>query len=437
MQVLGQLKNACLEVLSSDPSGPTAGRIWFNTTTNQVRFDTGSGITTLVDNSRGIIVGTSGTESENIRLTRAGNGLLQVLRADDVTPEGSQSTTLAELSSRLEGYLDAGLPAFGNVGRLVYVTDLNLIKVDTGTSWAIVGAGVTSASNVGGFVEVFKDLVGTDLRFRTFRSTDGTIEFTQNADDIDFKQGPKPLQSVEFTTSGTWDVPTGITSVLLYGCGGGGGGGSNSALGVNYGPGGGGGGAACVWQFVDGLTPGDTITITIGAGGAGGAASALGNPGGTGGTTSFGAFTTFFGATGGGKNNFDIGAIFEPDTGIVRIGAFSSGYAPRYVPGGYGRGGGTLGGGTVYSPDGFGGHVPYASSQGQSSVKFTGGVTPVVGQGGGGGSTMFGVGGAGGNPVPSSPSATSYGAGGGGGGVNFAALYAGAAGTSGYLRIVW
>jgi hypothetical protein len=77
-----------------------------------------------------------------------------------------------------------------------------------------------------------------------------------------------------FTGSGTFTIPTGITAVKVTIVGGGGGGGGATA--ANNGGGGGSGGAAI--KFLTGLTPGNTITVTIGAGGTGNSAAA-GNAG--------------------------------------------------------------------------------------------------------------------------------------------------------------
>lgn len=90
-----------------------------------------------------------------------------------------------------------------------------------------------------------------------------------------------------FTSSGTFTVPTGVTSVAVTVQGGGGGGGAcnGGQTSVTYGGGGGGGGRAL--KYVTGLTPGASVTVTVGA--AGGSAQA-------GGTSSFGAYVS---ATGG------------------------------------------------------------------------------------------------------------------------------------------
>jgi hypothetical protein len=84
----------------------------------------------------------------------------------------------------------------------------------------------------------------------------------------------------------TFTVPTGITKVKVTVVGGGGGG-SNLIGGCVSIPGGGGGAGGTAIEIISGLTPGGTVSVTVGAGGA--AASA-------GGTSSFGAYCS---ATGG------------------------------------------------------------------------------------------------------------------------------------------
>ena len=46
---------------------------------------------------------------------------------------------------------------------------------------------IDGATNVGGFAEWFRSIVGTDLTFRTIQSSDGSVSIVQNADDIDLK----------------------------------------------------------------------------------------------------------------------------------------------------------------------------------------------------------------------------------------------------------
>jgi len=77
--------------------------------------------------------------------------------------------------------------------------------------------------------------------------------------------------SQTFTSSGTWVVPAGVNYVYAAGIGGGGGGGSGGgAVGGSSGPGGGGGGSAGNSETIRiAVTPGETLTITIGSGGGG------------------------------------------------------------------------------------------------------------------------------------------------------------------------
>jgi len=76
----------------------------------------------------------------------------------------------------------------------------------------------------------------------------------------------KNFYVVEFSSSGTWTVPSGVTKIIVIavGGGGGGGGGGTSAGGEGGYP----GNSTVVLLTV---SPGETLTITIGAGGAGGA----------------------------------------------------------------------------------------------------------------------------------------------------------------------
>ncbi|NTG00120.1 hypothetical protein G6L30_08300 [Agrobacterium rhizogenes] len=104
----------------------------------------------------------------------------------------------------------------------------------------------------------------------------------------------------------TFTVPAGVYKIycISVGAGGGAGGFGVGSSGTPYPAGGGGaGGTALGWINV---TPGQSITITIGAGGSGGAASAsgsagsFGNNGSTGGTTSIASFMSATGGSGGG-----------------------------------------------------------------------------------------------------------------------------------------
>lgn len=102
-----------------------------------------------------------------------------------------------------------------------------------------------------------------------------------------------------FTSSGSFTVPTGVTTIYVSGCGGGGSGSATVATSAC-----GGGGAACVLFQSYTVIPGTTYTVTIGAGGAG-ANTQFGN---SGGTTSLGALVSLPGGGGGNSQTGTPGA---------------------------------------------------------------------------------------------------------------------------------
>lgn len=149
MLVYSQLKVASWENLSSDPSLLPVGRFWLNTTSGRakVRVD-GSNTKSLFYTDDPVIVGTSGTASNNILLRRAGTGILQFALANDVTAEGSASTTLAQFGGRIENFATGSLPSTGNAGRIVWDTTVGFVKVDTGAAWVIANNPMTTGGDI-------------------------------------------------------------------------------------------------------------------------------------------------------------------------------------------------------------------------------------------------------------------------------------------------
>ncbi len=267
---------------------------------------------------------------------------------------------------------------------------------------------------------------GTNITF-----TDGGAGSTLTINASGGGGGSGSLRGQEFTSSGTFNVPSTVSSVWVTMIGGGGGG---SAL-AGAANGGGGGGSGEYRESVPVFcTASGTITVTIGAAGAG--TTGAGN-GTAGGTTSVNNGTLTYSAAGGGGGN-----------GTTRAGGVGGGINGGASGGGSG-GAGILG--TVESADGFGGAsgggggntTATAGGAGGANVGFP---TPVSGGavvstqagGGAGGSSPFGLGGAGGDggSSGSSPISTAYGAGGGGAGGKVAAAN-GAAGVKGYVLIQW
>jgi len=158
-----------------------------------------------------------------------------------------------------------------------------------------------------------------------------------------------PTNMQAFASSGSFVVPDYVNRIRVraWGAGGGGGGGDDNA---NFYPGGGGGGGS----FADGIlsvTPGETLTITVGAAGVGGAALNAGAGFGTaGGDTKVlrGAtpiFTAGGGGGGGGGSNGAAGAGGTAGTSSETI--VSIGYAGSAGTGVLPGVGGIAGGGNI------------------------------------------------------------------------------------------
>ncbi len=165
----------------------------------------------------------------------------------------------------------------------------------------------------------------------------------------------------EFTSSGTFTVPAGVTTLRVdaYGAGGGGGGGDPEGTEDQYG-GVGGGGAYNAGVIT--VSPGEVLTITIGKGGAGGLSGNPGGAGAAGGATKIlnASKVVVFSANGGkggqGETSTSDGT---PGAGgaagtfgsIRHAGATGNYYGGEYNPVGYYRqewfGGGGSGGGSV------------------------------------------------------------------------------------------
>ena len=188
-----------------------------------------------------------------------------------------------------------------------------------------------------------------------------------------------------FTANGTCTVPPGKTQALvLQWAGGAGGGGSNGADAAASGGGGG------EWRLalVTGLTGGQAIPVSIGAGGTPGQNTSSPTNGGDGGDTTFGGYITCKGGKGG------LQALNGVQTTAGGLGGTNGTFglgAVGLAIGGYGGGLGQAFG-SVYA--GGQGGAATMSSNGQMSIA-SNGVPGVFPAGGGNGGAAGGLGGAG------------------------------------------
>ncbi len=174
MYVYGELKNADLHNLGADPSAGIIGRIYWNTVSLKAMLDDGTSILAFLRNDQKMILGTSGTAGNNIRMNRAAAAVLQYVIGSDTTAEGTLSTSLAQLSFKFEAYATGSLPAAGNAGRIAWDTTTVTPKVDNGAAWLNL-IPVTTKGDIYGFSTVpIRLAVGTDGQYLAAASGQAT-----------------------------------------------------------------------------------------------------------------------------------------------------------------------------------------------------------------------------------------------------------------------
>lgn len=219
-------------------------------------------------------------------------------------------------------------------------------------------------------------------------------------------------QTQTFTTTGSFTVPAGITSIRVEAWGAGGAGGGATG---NPSAGGGGAGGAYVRNNAIAVTPGNTYTVTVGTGGVGNTTS----NGPSGGSSWFGTTGTILavGGTGGNRsttnNNTATGAT-APTTG--NVGGTINFYGGN---GGTGVAAGVSGGG--------GGASAGTGANGNAAITVTGGIAVTGGTAGVNGSTASGDG----------ADATGFGAGGAGARAGSNTDRNGGNGSNGRVIITW
>jgi hypothetical protein len=274
-------------------------------------------------------------------------------------------------------------------GHFFYDVTTRLAGTDTGVVQGLCAQSASGPFSIGGYAYPFGG-----------STTPGYVMTATGPNTLGFAPPLTGFTSINvqtFTSNGTYTPTTGMSYCIVE-CvgGGGGGGGAASAAGSSAGSGGGGGGAYAK-SVIDAATIGASQAVTVGAGGAGGVA---GNNNGTnGGTTSLGSLVI---ADGGGAGFGAAASVTTPALGI------------------YGAGGG--------------GGTGQLVKNGDSGLLGVGWGVSLIGIGGQGGNSFYGIGG---EQLVNLPGANgfNYGSGGGGAGSGNTGAVAGGNGQSGIVII--
>lgn len=323
-----------------------------------------------------------------------------------------------------------GTDEFGNA----YLAGVTVYDPSTGLDVNLLEGGVQMISNLDTFL-IAANATTDEL---DITCANGTMQLKLAPTLLTLTGGPTVVDALlsyggvagtitkNFSSSGSFVVPAGVTTMRRRAWAGGGGGGSGGGAG-------GGGGEYAEEPSSSAVTPGGTLTITVGNAGSGGAAGAFNNGTAGGNTTISGAGSTTVTAHGGGAGQTS-GAQAAGGSGSTNTIHHNGGASGTSTSSRGGAGGGGAGG-----PTGNGGAGANASGDrtpGNGGSAGAGGGATGVGSGGGwgtttsGGSTGSSAGGTGG---------LAGGAGGGGGynGVTAASSQAGGNGAKGYAVLTY
>lgn len=204
----------------------------------------------------------------SIAPTSNGVDILTLIRATDISPTGN--------FLNLKSFAGASLFRIDINGNII-ASAINGNSIATGS---ITLPEVTAPSGVASSDILYADSTAHRLKMNNNNAGADVVVGANTTDTLTNKTigagglgGLNPASQI-FTSSGTFTIPAGVTTVKVTVTAGGGAGGAGSS-GSNSGGGGGSGSTSIKW--LSGLTPGNTLTVTVGTGGAGAANAAGGN----------------------------------------------------------------------------------------------------------------------------------------------------------------
>jgi hypothetical protein len=411
--------NYTFTIIGSSFTGASASLV--NTSGTTVNFDT---VTIDSDTQiTGVIAKSSlpgSGEPYDIKVIGSNNiasVLADQINIDQSPTYNTASGSIGTVADANRGSTTLTVEAFDpeSAGNVTY--EIQSGSLPAGASIATVHENGVSKANISGFSAVGSDTTSNFV----LRAVDTASNTSSRSFSITVEQ---PLVQT-FTSSGTYSVPSGVSAVDVLLVAGGGGGGNQ------HGSGGGAGGLIFMPGYP--VTPGGTVSVTVGTGGNGGGSG--GTPGQTGSNSVFGTLT----AEGGGKGAGDprnactaggqggsggggspVGQGTQPtqpnNNGAYGFGNNGGGLSsPSPGTGGGGGGGAGAAGGGGTAPGGIGG--PGGAGRAYTIADNS---TPVFYAGGGGGASHSGQG----------CTAGTGGQGGGGDGGGYAVSPAGVTGTA-------
>ena len=354
---------------------------------------------------------TNANEPFDIVITNGNNLTVTSSNAINIDAQPAWVTSAGSLSTIANG-------ARSGISITVTATDPESGAINYALTTGALPGGLSLNTSTG-VISGDADAVGSNT---TFNFTIEARDTASNATERDFSIAVQAPQSQSFTSSGTFSVPSGISTVDVLVVAGGGGGGGDA--------GGGGGAGGLIYRPGFSVTPGGTVSVTVGDGGTGSQQSAVGD---NGQDSVFGTLTAKGGgggggAAGGGNSGGSGGGARSGQTsgGASANQPTQSGESGNYGfgnpggnsnngPGG-GGGGGAGGAGAQNGSSNNGGDggvgKAYTISDGTTSVYYAGGGGGAFEGGGRPGAPKIGIGGQGGggqggarNTTPAIPDA--------------------------------